>query len=342
MPATSDFARVLEHLKDPDHAFPPTDLYLFSDLDQKDLAALEAAWPEAPVERRRALMQDLGEIGEANLEVQFEAVFRLGLEDEDAEVRAAAVANLWESESPSLMAPFLDLMQHDPAPAVRAAAASALGRFVYLGEIDELPQAQLRRVEDALLAVINGGDDLEVRRRALEAIAFSGRPEVPDLIQSAYAAPDRRQRVSAVFAMGRSADARWGEAVLNELESGDPELRYEAARAAGELELTHAVPALKRMVEEGDVQIREAAIWSLGQIGGDEAREILLTLLQEAEDEVERDFIEDAMENLTFHDDRLDFPLLKADQDELDELFDAEDDDDLDDTPSLPPHQRLN
>lgn len=342
MPASPDFAPVLDRLKDPDHAFPPADLYRFSDLGRQDLTALEAAWPEAPVERRRAILQDLGEIGEANLEVQFEAVFRLALEDEDAEVRAAAVANLWESEAPDLMAPFLDLLQHDPDPAVRAAAASALGRYVYLGEVEELPEGYLRRVEDALLAVIHGPDDLDVRRRALEAVAFSSRPEVPALIERAYAAPELRQRVSAVFAMGRSADPRWSAPVLQELESGEPELRYEAARAAGELELAHAVPALKRMTEEGDVQIREAAIWSLGQVGGDEAREALLDLLEAADDD-ERDFIEDAMENLTFHDERLAFPLLKADQDELDELFDvADDEDDPDDAPSLPPHQRLN
>jgi hypothetical protein len=91
MPASPDFARVLEHLHDADHPFPATDLYLFSDLGKADLAALESAWPQAPAERRRAIMQDLGEIGEANFEVQFEAVYRLGLEDADPNVRAAAV-----------------------------------------------------------------------------------------------------------------------------------------------------------------------------------------------------------------------------------------------------------
>jgi regulator of sigma E protease len=303
-------------------------LYLFSDLGRDDLAALEAAWPEAPVERRRSIMHDLGEIAEANFEVLFDPVFRLGLEDEDAEVRATAVANLWESEAPELIAPLLDLMLHDPALAVRTAAASALGRFVYLGEVEELPAAQARRVEDALLGVIGGDDDLEVRRRALEAVSFSGRPEVGDLIEQAYASPDRPYRVSAVFAMGRSADPRWSERVLAELDSADPELRYEAARAAGELELQDAVPALQRLLEEGEVQVREAAIWSLGQVGGDQARESLLDLLQDAEDD-ERDFIEDALENLTFHDDLLEFPLIDLD------------DDDLDDEPP-PPDERLN
>ena len=174
MPASHDFVQFLDQLRDLAQPLATKDLYRFSDLNKADLAALEAAWPEMPLERRRSLMQDLGEISEANFEVQFDAVYRLGLEDADAGVRAAAVANLWESEEPALIVPFLDLMQHDADEAVRAAAASALGRFVYLGEVDDLPKPQARRIEDALLSVINGPDSLAVRRRALEAVSFSG------------------------------------------------------------------------------------------------------------------------------------------------------------------------
>jgi HEAT repeat protein len=338
MTVSLEFTQLLERLKNPDQPIPPADLYHLSDLGRPEIQALEAAWPEAPLERRRAIVEDLGEIGEANVEVQFEAVFRLALEDEDPEVRATAVANLWEVETPTLIAPFLELLQADPDAGVRAAAASALGRYVYLGEVEELPAKHARRVEAALLAVIRGGDELEVRRRALEALSFSSRPEVADLIAEAYGSPERLWRISAVFAMGRSADPRWTQAVLAELESGDPELRYEAARAAGELELQEAVPALKKLVDEGDIQVREAAIWSLGQAGGDEARAIVLDLLQAASDE-ERDFLEDALENLHFHDELLEFPLLDAE----DEALDADDlvlDDDEEELP--PPALRLN
>src|SRR5690606_4713598 len=136
-----------------------------------------------------------------------------------------------ESEDAALIAPFIDFLQHDPDPLVRAAAASALGRFVYLGELEELSEAHKRRVEDALLAVIGGGDDLEVRRRALEAVSYSSRDEVPPLIAAAYAAYEPKHRVSAVFSMGRNADrARWAQHVRTELESAEPELRFEAAR----------------------------------------------------------------------------------------------------------------
>lgn len=337
MPASSELSPILARLQDPAASLPAADLYHLSDLNRDDLEALELVWPQVAVERRRAVMQDLGEIAEANLEVQFEAVFRLAIDDEDAEVRAVAIGSLWESENPALIAPFLERLQHDPAPDVRAAAASALGRFVYLGEVETIPTRPARRVEDALLAVVGGSDVLEVRRRALEAVAFSSRPEIPELITRAHAAPEKLWRISAVFAMGRSADPRWAADVLAELESPDPELRFEATRAAGELELPEAVPALKRLAEEGDVQVRESAIWSLGQIGGEDARAILLDLAQEADDD-ERDFIDDALENLQFHDEFMQFDLLAAAGD------DSQDEDPLDDLGDIlpPPGKRLN
>jgi len=329
MAASPEFATVLAHLRDLEHPFPPTDLYLFSDLNRADLAALELEWAQIAVERRRSVMQDLSEIGEANEEVNFEAVFTFGLEDTDADVRATAIRSLWESEDPALMAPFIELLQLDPSVEVRAAAASALGMYVYLGEIEEIPAAQAKRVEEALLAAIRGSDDLPVRRRALEAIAFSSRSEVPGLIERAYHSPEHLLQVSAVFAMGRSANQIWEPQVLKELDSDDPELRFEAVRAAGELELQAAVTELAERVDDGDTQVREAAIWSLGQVGGDEARTILTDLLQDADDD-ERDFIEEALENLVFHDDMLNL-----------ELFDFDDDDVADDFDDPDPRSRL-
>jgi HEAT repeat protein len=82
-------------------------------------------------------------------------------------------------------------------------------------------------------------------------------------------------RISAVFGMGRSADMRWANIVIAELFSVNPEMRYEAARACGELQLREAVPELEELADDIDREVQEAALWALGQIGGDEARKIL-------------------------------------------------------------------
>jgi HEAT repeat protein len=330
MTAAPDFATILDHLRDTSRPFPPTSLYHLSDLGAAELAAVEAIWNDLPTERRHNLLQSLNDLGEANFEVNFESVFRLGLDDEDSGVRATAVRALWEAEDPALIAPFITFLQNDPDPLVRAAAASALGRFVYLGELEELTPAHQRRVEDALLEVISGADDVEVRRRALEAVSYSSRDEVPPLIAAAYESDEPKQRVSAIFSMGRNADRpRWSQQVRAELDSREPEMRFEAARAAGELELREAGPALGELLEDTDTQVREAAVWSLGQIGGDFARRTLTELLENTEDEEEQDFIQEALDNLAFTDEVNAFSLFELGQDEDDEpMFEFDDDDD--------------
>ncbi len=46
-----------------------------------------------------------------------------------------------------------------------------------------------------------------------EALGFSSRPEVPDLIRQAYAIGQPEWMESSLFAMGRSADSIWETAV---------------------------------------------------------------------------------------------------------------------------------
>lgn len=327
--APASLAHSLRQWRDPDQPFPPAALHHFSRLEGGDLAQFEAAWPDASVERRRSVIADLSELAGVNFELNFDPVFRVALEDEDAEVRAAAVRALWEADEPDLAAPFIDLLQHDPAAEVRSAAASGLGKFVYLGEIDDVPTALLRRVEEALLLVARGDDEVEVRRHALEALGYSSRPEVPALIEAAHAADDDRWRMSALFAMGRSNDAeRWGETVLAALDSREAEICSEAVRAAGELQLAESVSTLKDYLDSDDLALAQAAVWSLSQIGGPEARRLISERLEQAEDEDEQDFLEEALENLDFTDDVARFELMnlggELDDDEDDELEDEE------------------
>jgi HEAT repeat protein len=59
-------------------------------------------------------------------------------------------------------------------------------------------------------------------------------------------------------------------------------LRYEAARAAGEMaeEGRKLLPTLLPLVNDQDAEVAVAAIWALGQIGGDAARKALGQLVK--------------------------------------------------------------
>ncbi|GAB4565613.1 MAG: HEAT repeat domain-containing protein [Anaerolineae bacterium] len=298
-------------------------LFHLSDLDRRQLQAVQELWQTLPVSRRRWIVRNLVELAEERVELYYNPIFRWLLEDPDAEVRKQAINGLWEDEDARLIAPLARLLREDPDEGVRAAAATALGQFVLLGELGEIDAAVAMGAERALLATIHTREEsLEVRRRAVESIAYSSEAGVRDIIRDAYYDEDERMRISAVFAMGRSADSYWREVVMAELESETPAIRFEAARACGELELREAVPSLNLLLqEEEDVEIQQAALWALGRIGGPEARRILLAYAA-SRDEAIRDAAEAALEELAFTDDALSFTLFEFDGDMGDDFGD--------------------
>lgn len=301
-------------------------LYGLSNLERGEAEQVWAVWSELPVRTRRKMAQMMVDIAESDFEVNFDEVFRLVLEDPDATVRLAAVDGLWESEDVRLVPVLAGILRNDLAAEVRAAAATSLGRFLLSGELGKIRSRPHQQAFQALLAACtNEKEELEVRRRALESLAYSGEDEVADLIRAAYRHPDERMRISAVFAMGRSADDRWAAEVMRELHSPSPQMRYEAARACGELELTAAVPHLLELLEDVDAEVQEAAIWALGQIGGDEARQAL-DACRRSDNEALRSAARDALRELEFlHGDVGAFLLLDFLEDEEEGLFeDAE------------------
>lgn len=294
------FQELLDALQDDDLTLNPRYLYRLSDLEGSELEKLINIWPNISLWRRQALMEDLEHLAEINNLLSFESICRFALGDDDPRVRFLAVRSTMIYERPDLSPIYLDILENDPAVDVRAVSASALGKCVYLGEIDKIPKESLRRIEDSLLKVVKGSDDIQVRRRALEALGYSSRKEVSPLIEEAYASEDQNWLISALFAMGRSYNKKWNNKVLDMLESDNEVIRFEAVRAAGELELSEAVPILLEYLNGEDWNVHMASIWSLSQIGGTGIEEVLEQLLNQSKNEEEIKHIEEALDNLAF------------------------------------------
>jgi HEAT repeat protein len=195
----------------------------------------------------------------------------------------------------------VQLLQSAEDVELRAAAAAALGSYILDGELEELDAALAMRAEQALMAVLaDGREPAVVKSRALESIAYSGELGVRQLIEDAYYSPDEARRLSALVAMGRSADVRWRRLARAELTNPDPAVRAQAAFACGELEAKSALPELLQLLLDEDQAVRLAAMFALGHIGGARARDALQTIV-ETGDEVEALAAEQALEELDFY-----------------------------------------
>lgn len=329
---------LLQALLDENTPLHPRYLYPLSDLEGRGLSQLNAAWQKISLHRRQTLMEDLDELNQADDVLSFESVARIALHDIDPIVRRFAVHILREYELRDLIPTFIKMLESDDDAEVRGATAAALSTFVYLGELEELPPATHHHIEDVLLHVTKGSDAPSVRRKALEALGFSSREEVSPLLEAAYNSNEPEWLISALLAMGRSANKHWHPAVLAMLNNQRPAVRAEAASAAGELEIADAVPQLLNMLDDGDIDVRMAAIWALSQIGGEGVQEALEALYESTEDDDEADLIDDALDNLEFTDGLKEFEMFDFDDEEeeddellLDEEWEEDEKDETED-----------
>ncbi len=211
------------------------------------------------------------------------------LDDSDAEVRAEAIACLWNDPNPKWIDLLISKATNDVHADVRAHAISALGRYIFEGEAatyegwdhyeTRVTREDYERVAEFLLRTAQDTDEaLETRRYAIEALAFrADDPAVMDLIEWAYNHRDRRLKASAIFAMARNADGRWTEYILAEMSSTDPEIQYEAVHAAGQLALPEATETLIRLAQNKEVRksLRLLSIHALGETGDERAYPVL-------------------------------------------------------------------
>ncbi|MEJ5249007.1 MAG: HEAT repeat domain-containing protein [Caldilinea sp.] len=251
--------------------------FALSDLTRAQAETVRQLWPSIDAASRRRIVDLLTRSAEEFLDVDLSVFLLSILDDPDASIRQMALETLDANEpTPEMLGPIIYRLQHDSVDEVRAAAAAALGHYVLAGELDELDAALAMRAEDALVAVLTDPTEpLIVQCRALESIAYSGEVAVRQFIEDAYYSPFEELRVSALTAMGRSADIRWRRMVRAELRNPSPAMRAEAALACGELEAKAALSDLLELLSDSERSVRLAAIFALGRLGGKQARRAL-------------------------------------------------------------------
>ncbi len=124
-----DLAKPLSH----------NELRIVANLGPESLKLFWQAWRQFPGERRVAIIHDIDALAEDNVDLDFRPVFRACLGDRDPEVRAAAIAALWEDESEGTMDRLLYLIG-DELGLVREAAVVALASFAYRAELERRPR----------------------------------------------------------------------------------------------------------------------------------------------------------------------------------------------------------
>lgn len=291
---------IIDELLQGETSLNPSYLHRLSDLVEEEILLFKKAWPDILAWRRQALLEDLEALYARDTLLSFESICRIAMEDSNPQVRFLALRSFLEYEVTDLIPIFIQTMIMDNDEEIRALAAQNLGKYVYLGEVDSISKQKQTNIEENLLMVAHGSDSSLVRRKAIESLGYSSHKDVPDLIREAYHSNQVDWVASALFAMGRTLDPRWKSEITEMLNNPIKEIRFEAIKAAGELEISSSRKTIIKHLEDPDPEIRTAAIWALAQIGGDEIRTILEKILQETEFEEEAIILEEALDHLLF------------------------------------------
>lgn len=312
------FASVLEALLTTEDV-PVHLIYRLSDLSEADFRHFSKEWQDVAEERRVALALHMAEIAEDNFLVDFVPIFTYLFEDRSPTVRIAALDGLWDSEDLALVGPILELMRTDDNVGVRAAAARALAHYILLAEWGQIDNSGTAMIVDGLLAAYdNPRSAPEVKRAALEAVSSSYHPRIPELIQDAYEEGSNDLQLSAIFAMGISADERWLPILEQELSSPSPDFRAEAARACGIIGNDESIDALEYLLDDDNQEVGMAAVAALGQIGGERAYSLLARIAENPQYEIFYEAIEEAIEEMESMDEGLNILALSEDDDDFD------------------------
>jgi HEAT repeat protein len=295
------FESDLADLGDPNKRPAATQLVNFTELDEIELARFADSWPEIDGSRRFHVLTELAELAADNVDLNFDAIYKIALRDEEPELRSAALRGLSEYEARDLIPVLADILRSDPDSEVRREAAVALGRYALAAELDQLTPGDAATVRDVLFESAEDLDEDEiVRARAIEALGALSGEETENLIESIYDEVSMWLKIGAVDAMGRSCNPAWIPLILREMENPAPEMRHAAAFAAGEIGEEETVEALKRMaVLDPDREVQLAAVHSLGEIGGAQARVALKAILFEGEESLE-EAVQEAIGEIEF------------------------------------------
>jgi len=297
----------LESIVDPSLEVPLADFVEASDLSPSELGMFAKTWFNTPLERQLWTMDTMVELAEDNPELDFCAIFKMCLKDKEESVQLKAIEGLWEYEDRSIIPGLVQLLGSNQSPEIRAASATGLGKFAVLIRDGKLLPKDGDVVRDSLLTVLQDeNENLDVRRRSLEAAAPFNTQEIEKYVAWAYESNDPKLKSSSIFAMGRTGEATWLPLLIKEIQSEEPAVRYETANACGELGDEEVVPHLISLLQDDDFQVQMAGLAAMGKIGGPLAKRALLHCLKEGDATLE-EAARSALENVEFLEDPMSF-----------------------------------
>lgn len=190
------------------------------------------------------------------------------------QAQATRVTKEWKPANPDGVEPMLYVLENDPYPVARSAAAQGLG---YLGQKETAGP-----LADALT-----DEDEAVRRRAAAALVTVPADDVvPELSEAALNDPIPAVRSYAVRALGQVGNAAVIPALSRGTSDEVPGVRQAAVEQLGRLGADTALEDMVALFEDPNQDVRWAAVRAVGDLRYKEAAPYLIEALKDPSPQV--------------------------------------------------------
>lgn len=223
------------------------------------------------------------------------------MHEKDPCIRRDAIGVLTGVKDARVLYPLIKSLQDD-APGVQQAAMDALIAFEEEAAVYQvLPLLSDRRVHvrnmareildkiggygiDLFLPHVKDKDE-DVRKMIADILGSIHRPESKKMLIEMLQDPCNNVRSSAAEGLGRVGDSSAVEALIGVLNDEDWGGLF-AAGALGRLRDKRAIRPLMRLVSSGKTELQIAAIDAIGEVGGEEAVDGLMEVIDSADPDV--------------------------------------------------------
>ncbi len=257
-----------------------------SDLRDEKLTRLQAVLNEIPAEKRAEFFRAMEEFGEENVIYNYTQIAFLGVKDAYGDARAASLRILSYEDSGEIGEIMLNAALNDPCEEAQLTAIEVLGEYMNEADMEEPIPVSKKKLYRTLSMLLDSPNKA-VRRAAVVAYAVSGDKRVRDMISGYLAGSDPDELITGLSAIRFSMIEDWNDSLLELLENDNEEVRKNAFRTAGTLELKQALPALYDTIAEFDrvsPELLLAAVNAVAEIGDESSLDVLETLGEAAVD----------------------------------------------------------
>ncbi len=226
----------------------------------------------------------------------------------DPKRRAAALEALWSHPCEGTLSVLLNALHRDPDHRAQAAAAQALGRYVWsgmqmdesldekFGVFDDVTHANVLNVVRNLTEVWQDTTrDMSVRYAAFDALAWDPPEPILEAIEQLWKGVGLEGRRHALRAMGRSGRPEYRPRIRQVIVDRDPDLILHALEAACLNAGDELEDELLAMTEDAEAEILGAALIALGSAGYSERTRKHLRNMRRHEDPVVREAANQAL-----------------------------------------------